>query len=385
MQSIAHPAGQSLISRAAKLLVAATLTLTAATVFADEIAEVQKLLSAGKNPEALQKADQYLTGKPKDPMMRFLKGISLSQAGRTTDAIAVFVKLTEDYPELPEPFNNLAVLYAQQGQYEKSRTALEMAIRTNPSYATAYENLGDVYAKLASQAYSKALQIDTKSGVAPKLAMIKELFPRERNALLASASGATSYQAPAPTPRAVAPAPAPMPAPVQPSVAPTPPAAPVRPQPPAVAPAPKPTPAPAASTQIASHNAPLPEAKPASRPEPKVEVSSGKEREVESTIHGWVAAWSKKDLNGYFSYYGREFNPGKSRKAWEDERRSRILGKRNISIKISGLKVTVSGNKATATFRQEYRADGLSIGGSKKLELVRSGNTWLIVKETASS
>ncbi|HET8695414.1 MAG TPA: tetratricopeptide repeat protein [Aquabacterium sp.] len=379
MQSIAHPAGQRLISRAAQLLVAASLTLTAATVWADEISDVQKLLSAGKNPEALQLADRYLVSKPKDPMMRFLKGISLSQAGRTTDAIAVFVKLTEDYPELPEPFNNLAVLYAQQGQYEKSRTALEMAIRTNPSYATAYENLGDVYAKLASQAYSKALQIDTKSNVAPKLAMIKELFPRERNAVLASAAGATTYQPqpqPAPHPIVAAPAPAPAPASVAPAPAPVPP----RPQPVV-----KPAPTPPAPVQVASRATPQPEIKPVAKPEPKAEVSSGKEREIESTIHGWVNAWSRKDLNGYFSFYAKDFNAGKSRKAWEEERRSRILGKRSISIKVTGLKIAVNGNKATATFRQEYKADGLSISGSKKLELIRSGNTWLIVKEIASS
>jgi len=132
---------------------------------ADDIGDVQKLLASGKNVEAMQKADQFLQAKPRDPMMRFLRGISLSQAGRTAEAITAFTKLTEDFPELPEPFNNLAVLYAQQGQYDKARTALEMAIRTNPSYATAYENLGDVYAKLASQAYSKALQIDTRSAV----------------------------------------------------------------------------------------------------------------------------------------------------------------------------------------------------------------------------
>ena len=91
--------------------------------------------------------------------------------------IAVFTKLSEDYPELPEPYNNLAVLYASQGQYDKARAALEMAIRTNPSYATAHENLGDVYAKLASQAYSKALQLDSNNtGVQPKLALIRDLF-----------------------------------------------------------------------------------------------------------------------------------------------------------------------------------------------------------------
>ena len=382
MQSISHLAGHRLISRAAKLLAVATISLTAMSAIADDIADVQKLLSAGKNPEALQKADQYLAAKPKDPMMRFLKGISLSQAGRTTDAINVFVKLTEDYPELPEPFNNLAVLYAQQGQYDKSRNALEMAIRTNPSYATAYENLGDVYAKLASQAYSKALQIDTKSNVAPKLAMIKDLFPRERNSLIAAAGGTAApisvAAPPAPVKPVAAPAPAPQIQPAAPVPAPTP--APVQVaaathKPVAQAPAPAvvaPPPAPSAA----------PEPKPVTKAEPS---AAGREREVEATIHAWVAAWSKKDLNGYFSFYGKDFNPGKPRKAWEDERRGRIASKRNITIKLSNMNISVTGNKATATFRQDYRADSLSVGGTKQLELVRTGNTWSIVKESSAS
>ena len=192
MQTEVLHIGTRLTALAARCIAAAALSFTVLGAQADDVSDVQKLLAAGKNAEALQKADQFLTAKPRDPMMRFLRGISLSQAGRAPEAITAFTKLTEDYPELPEPFNNLAVLYAQQGQYDKARNALEMAIRTNPSYATAYENLGDVYAKLASQAYSKALQIDTKSNVAPKLAMIKDLFPRERNSLIAAAGGSAA-------------------------------------------------------------------------------------------------------------------------------------------------------------------------------------------------
>ena len=75
-------------------------------------------------------------------------------------AIAVFTELTEAYPELPEPYNNLAVLYANQNNFEKARNALEMVIRTHPSYATAHENLGDIYAKMASKAYDRALELD---------------------------------------------------------------------------------------------------------------------------------------------------------------------------------------------------------------------------------
>src|SRR5678816_1903658 len=107
---------------------------------------------------------------------RFLKGVTLTEQGKTQEAIDTFLKLTQDYPNLPEPYNNLAVIYAGQGQYDKARAALEQSIRTHPSYATAYENLGDVYAKLASQAYDKALQLDkSNSGAQNKLSLVREL------------------------------------------------------------------------------------------------------------------------------------------------------------------------------------------------------------------
>jgi len=174
-------------------------------VHADDYGDVTQLLRQGKTSEALSKADQYLAGKPKDPQMRFIKGVIQSEAGKPNDAIATFVALTQEYPELPEPYNNLAVLYASQNQYDKARTALEMAIRTNPSYATAHENLGDVYAKLASQAYSKALQLDnTNPAIQPKLALIRDLFTT--NGKPGAASKPTAAPTPAPAPAPVDPA-----------------------------------------------------------------------------------------------------------------------------------------------------------------------------------
>jgi len=133
-------------------LLCAAAVLSATVVHADDYADVNVLVRAGKLAEALTKADQYLAGKPRDPQMRFIKGVIQTEAGKPADAINTFTQITQDYPELPEPYNNLAVLYAGQSQFDKARAALEMAIRTNPSYATAHENLGDVYAKLASQA-----------------------------------------------------------------------------------------------------------------------------------------------------------------------------------------------------------------------------------------
>ena len=165
------------------------LTVIAALVVptfacADEYADVTQLLRQGKQADALAKADQFLNGKPRDPQMRFLRGVILTDQGKTADAITTFTRLTEDYPELPEPYNNLAALYAGQSEFDKARAALETAIRINPSYSTAHENLGDVYAKLASQAYSRALQLDARNTtVQPKLALIRELFaPSARGA-----------------------------------------------------------------------------------------------------------------------------------------------------------------------------------------------------------
>jgi Flp pilus assembly protein TadD len=140
-------------------------------------AEVARLVRAGQLQEALGRADQYLAGQPRDPQMRFLKGVIQTESGQPDQAMATFTKLTEEFPELPEPYNNLAVLYAAQGRFEHARAALDMAIRANPAYATAHENLGDVYARLAIQSYSRAAQLDADNpALAPKLRLIRSLF-----------------------------------------------------------------------------------------------------------------------------------------------------------------------------------------------------------------
>jgi len=314
----------------------------------EDYAEVNRLMRSGQLAEALAKADQYLVGKARDPQMRFLKGVILTESGKTQEAIATFSKLTEDYPELPEPYNNLAVLYAGQSQFDKARAALEMAIRTNPSYATAHENLGDVYAKLASQAYSKALQLDgTNPAVAPKLSLIRNLFAADtRSGAAASVAAAT---APAPAAKPASPAPA---APAAPVAAVTKPAA------PAAAPAPA-TPAVAADVQ----------------------------REVETAVRTWAGAWSSKDMTGYLGAYASNFAPpgGQARKAWEADRRARIEPRTRIGVDVSNLEVTVEGDKATARFRQDYTSDTLNVTSRKTLDMVKSGNRWLIVRESTGS
>ena len=334
------------------LLLAFGLSVTAA--YADEYTDVNALIRAGKFAEAQAKADQYLSGKPRDPQMRFIKGVIQTEAGKPGDAITTFTQITQDYPELPEPYNNLAVLYAGQSQFDKARAALEMAIRTNPSYATAHENLGDVYAKLASQAYSKALQLDSgNTGVQPKLALIRTLFAPEakgqKPATGAQAAAAAAAKAPV-----VAAAPA-APAPAAPAAA-------------------KPAPAPAAAA-------------PAAAPPPAAAAPSGAEKDVETAVRNWAAAWAAKDMTGYLGSYGKDFAPpkGESRKAWEEDRRARIVGKSRITVKLDNLSVAVDGSKATAKFRQAYSADSLNVSSRKTLDLVKAGERWVIVRESTGN
>ena len=339
------------LPRLLRLLALTALVGTgAAQAQANDYAEITQLLKAGKAAEALTKADQRLSATPRDPQLRFLKGVAQADSGKPADAVATFTKLTEDYPELPEPYNNLAVLYANQNQLDKARTALEMAIRTNPSYATAHENLGDIYAKLASQAYNKALQLDAANAtsVKPKLALIRELFSADiakgaKPAAAAPAPAVVATQRPAPAPAPAA-APAPTTAPAATAAA------------PAATPAPAPA-APDAAKQEAAKDA----------------------KEVTAAVQAWAA----KDMKAYLAAYGKDFDPpGRmTRAAWEKEREARIVGKSKITVQVSDLNVSVNGNKATARFRQAYSADSLNVSSRKTLDLVESNGRWLIVRE----
>lgn len=293
---------------------------------ANDIQEINQQFRKGDLTGALDKANRYLAKNPKDAQARFLKGLILADQGKTNDAIAIFTALTEDYPELPEPYNNLAVLYASQGKYEAAKDSLEKAIRTHPSYATAHENLGDIYAKMASIAYDKALALDSRNTAAQtKLALITEMMGGQ--------------------PRKAA---------AKPVVA-------------AVAAAPKaaPAPAPTETRQAAP-------AKPAQA------------AAIEAVVSGWAEAWSRRDVDAYLAAYASDYRAdGLSREAWEAQRRDRITAPKRIDVQVSDLNVTQQGDTATATFRQAYRSDRLNSTVTKTLKLALQGGQWRIVGETS--
>lgn len=328
----------------AALFASVLLLSTSLAAYADDIQDANKLFKQGQHSQALDKVNSYLAGKPKDAQARFLKGLILTEQNKTGDAIKVFSDLTEDYPELPEPYNNLAVLYASQNQYDKAKLALEMAIRTHPSYATAHENLGDIYAKMASQAYDRALQLDrSNTATQTKLAMIQDIFAD-------GTRGKTSAT------RNVA-------ASAKPELA--------------------------KADTAAIKSAPAEKNTEATSTEKSTEspAASGNSDEVLNSVHAWAAAWSAKDVQKYLSSYAADFKTpsGESRADWEALRNERISKPKSIQVSISkpSVKFTDS-THATVTFKQSYRASHLKSNDNKTLVMVKSDGKWLIQEERSN-
>jgi tetratricopeptide (TPR) repeat protein len=136
------------------------LLLPGTLVAAGTLPEIRALAADQHYAEALKQLDQFLGDQPDDVEARLFRGVILTRQGNIDEAINTFSELSKDRPELPEPLNNLAVLYAAQGRYEDSREVLLRAIELEPRYDTAQENLGDVYAKLANIAYERAFTLN---------------------------------------------------------------------------------------------------------------------------------------------------------------------------------------------------------------------------------
>ena len=371
----------SVFGRLSAALAALGLAIAAgaAAAPADDLKEAQKLYTQGKLQPALDKVDEFIKAQPKDPQGRFLKGLVLTEQKRTQEAIQVFTGLTEDYPELPEPYNNLAVLYASQGNYDKARSALELAIHTHPTYATAHENLGDIYAELASRAYDRALQLDKNNASAQvKLSMVKDLFSAQK---VAQRAQVEKVQVASAEPPKAAPPPAPTKAePAKPTLPPKTAAA-EAPQPEA----PKVEPAKTAPPTKSAAAEPAKTAPSAAAELPKKPAAAGGDDKAQlaATVGDWARTWSAKDVPGYLAHYAPDFEvpKGETRASWEKQRKERIEKPKSIQVDATVVSTEVNGNEATVKIRQAYRSDTLKSNGMKTLQFERAGERWLIKQE----
>lgn len=139
--------------------------------------DVRKLLRQAKYPQALLLVNKALATNPRDPQMRFWQGFIFEQLGQPDMALQAYLDLTREYPELAEPFNNLGVIYASKGDYPNAKAALENALRANPNYAAAHENMGDLLVNMARQSYERSLTIEPKQrGISQKIEQIKPVL-----------------------------------------------------------------------------------------------------------------------------------------------------------------------------------------------------------------
>jgi Flp pilus assembly protein TadD len=146
-----------------------------------EVEEITSLMRAKDLAGALARADAFLVKNPRDLQVRFLRGVILTDQNNTAGAAAAFETLTQEFPELPEPYNNLAVLRANEGQLDLARSLLQQALIAQPNYVTAYENLGDVYVSLAAESYQRALKLDPNNRNAQtKLTLAREISAKLR-------------------------------------------------------------------------------------------------------------------------------------------------------------------------------------------------------------
>ena len=326
-------------------------------VSASTLDEAQKLFESGQRDQAMLKVNDYLRSNPKNPEARFLKGLILVEQGKSAAAIDVFTALTRDYPELPEPYNNIAVIHAAEGDYDSARAALQAALKTHPSYATAYENLGDIYAKLASEAYQQALDLEKRDQgqgkLKVKLSLISNLFTEEpagQPPMVASAASSASTANNTSNPAA--------------------PAVGVIKRPESVAvtrPAAKPV-----------------EKRPTARPvisQPSVDQASL----INSTIKSWASAWSAQDVTAYLSHYADSFKPARgSASSWRKQRKDRLTKPSFIRVGLDNIRlVKINEKSARIELIQTYESNTYKDKTRKRLDLVLQEGKWKINREVS--
>ncbi len=283
-----------------------------------QIDTVQALVESGKLDEALEIADLFIAENPGEPRMRFLKGLILTSKSRWQDAIDVFRSLANDFPELPAPLNNLAVAYAEIGEYDRALETLKEALQINPGYASAHENLGDIYVTLATLSYQQAAshKQDQKTARA-KLKVLEQLIP--------------SPPDPAVSERATS----------------------------------------EASTQTASASS-LPPVDPVQYEEIATLVNAWAAAWSSQDVDKYLGYYSDNFLP----------NGGQTLDQWRSDRRYRVMAPAYIRVKILNVEARiVNPQRAQATITQRYESNTYQGTALKDLHLERQGDQWKIVQE----
>lgn len=342
---------------------------------ADDVDEIRDLAESGRTYEALSRLEPLLEAEPDWAEGLLLKGILLTRLGRVDEAKEIFLGLVKSSPELPEPYINLAALYAGAGDYDRAVRILKRALATHPSYLAAYENLTKVYGKLASEAYRRALGDEAETDEeAVELVLVEQIYPRATPATEVATADEAQPAEPAPAVDSLA-ADVFVPQPEHPTGG----DLPVEVVSPAVAEADEIfIPVEEATTvEIQAGAEPATDADRGAQTAPDLGL-------VPEMIDEWALAWTEQNVEDYLGYYSREFAPtnGLSLEGWEAMRRGRLTGPGFISISVEDLEVEEEGpGKAEARFIQLYESNVLQDSCVKLLSLVWEDGGWKIAAE----
>jgi len=349
------------------LLIAAAMLVSVTPAVAsgesDPLAAVRADYDRGALDRALAAVDQHLASAPRDPDALFLKGVVLADLGRRDEAESAFRSVLQIDPTLPEAYNNLAVLHAADGEFQQAIDVLKSALGTHPSYNAAFDNLSKLYARLASDAYSRALGVRARAEESIPLVLLRDVERVERIAGRAT-TGAVA-QAPEPD--------------VVPSRTETVPAQ------------PDPEEEQASDWRAVVVESPTP---PLADGAPVVELGGEDTSsvalgvpdpsELAIALQGWASAWSNQDVDTYLAAYSRNFIPGDGldRATWAVQRRERLTRPEYVRVSVALLDAWVeSPTVGSVRFLQTYESDRFQDQVNKVLRLEREDGQWRILEE----
>ncbi len=332
------------------------LLYAAFPAYSNSISQLQQALDSRHYDQAATLGLTLLRQQPQNVQAKFLTALAFQLNGQQKIAARQYQELIKLAPKLPEPRNNLAMIYMNEGKYDQAIDLLVATLNTHPAYATAWKNLKKLYQGLASEAYRKALSKEKN----PRSVMDKiHLSALTKLYSTPTAKTPATLVASAERPRPIQHKPVPKLA-----IAPTPP---TKPQ--------QVTPQPAQSTK------PIPPVTPVKATPPKPQATPV------DAIRQWAQAWSNKNFARYLEAYRDNYKDRKpSHQAWVAYRRSRILKPGFIHVVVDRFKTkSASATRAIIDFRQQFSSPNYKDRVIKRLYLSKINGQWKITREKTLS
>ena len=125
---------------------------------------------------ALDIIAKALAKNPKSVQLRFQRCVVLEKSGDTEAARRELNQFTAMYPEIPEPYNNLAAIESSAGNLDKAEELLKTALRLRPAFRNARINLANLYLVRALTNYKEAQEQKAEPALAERISTLSRLI-----------------------------------------------------------------------------------------------------------------------------------------------------------------------------------------------------------------